>query len=567
MHEIGHALGLDHPFEGNIIPAGYDDVRYTIMSYTAPKGVFFFNGADPQGRFIVETPGVYDIAAVQDIYGANMTFHSGRDSYIFTPDNPVYQTIWDAGGIDTFDVADFTKGCSITLVPGTYSLLGYDTTTLDANIGIAFNCTIENVSGGSGDDRIVGNDVANVLIGGEGNDTISGGGGNDVIEGCAGTDTENGGSGNDTFSAGTDPGNDALNGSEGTDVASYARAKAGVTVDLAAGTASGTDAGDMASIGTDSLVSIESVIGGAFADKLIGNANNNTLTGGRGDDQLLGGSGRDTASYANASGGMKASLALTAPQDTISDGKDTLSSIENLTGSVYNDVLTGNTAANILDGGKGADILIGGLGNDSYRIDNSGDNIVEDLGAGHDIVIASLTFTLSANVEDLTLIGAGAVNGTGNALVNVLRGNAASNVLSGGRAADQLFGGGGSDTLVGGADRDLMTGGTGADTFRFVDGDFGGLTNRTCDTIIDFNHSEGDRIDLSGVDANTKNGNANDAFTFIGSDPFNQIAGQLRATLVSGVTVLQGDTNGDGAADFWIRCDHAPTLAVGDLEL
>jgi Ca2+-binding RTX toxin-like protein len=210
---------------------------------------------------------------------------------------------------------------------------------------------------------------------------------------------------------------------------------------------------------------------------------------------------------------MKASLALTAPQDTISDGKDTLSSIENLTGSAYNDVLTGNTAANILDGGKGADILIGGLGNDSYRIDNSGDNIVEDLGAGHDIVIASLTFTLSANVEDLTLIGAGAVNGTGNALVNVLRGNAASNVLSGGRAADQLFGGGGSDTLVGGADRDLMTGGTGADTFRFVDGDFGGLTNRTCDTIIDFNHSEGDRIDLSGVDANTKNGNANDAFT------------------------------------------------------
>jgi len=175
MHEIGHALGLDHPFEGNIIPVGYDDERYTIMSYTSPKGVFFFQPGANDAQYIVITPGVYDIEAVQKIYGANMSFHADNDTYTFKPDQPVYQTIWDAGGTDTLDISAFTKDSSISLVPGTYSALGYPTTTLDANIGIAFGAIIENARGGSGNDTIIGNDATNQLKGNAGNDTISGG--------------------------------------------------------------------------------------------------------------------------------------------------------------------------------------------------------------------------------------------------------------------------------------------------------------------------------------------------------------------------------------------------------
>ena len=224
------------------------------------------------------------------------------------------------------------------------------------------------------------------------------------------------------------------------------------------------------------------------------------------------------------------------------------------------------SANNTLNGGLGADIMTGGLGNDTYRLDNTGDTVNEDAAAGRDLIQASVSYSLSANVENLTLTGT-AANGTGNELANILRGNESANVLSGGGGVDQLFGGAGNDILIGGAGRDFMTGGLGADTFKFGNGDFGGFSTSSCDLIADFNHGEGDRVDLSAVDANTANGAANDAFAFIGSDPFGHIAGQLRLALVSGLSVLQGDTNGDGTADLWIRFNGAPTLLVGDLVL
>jgi len=486
MHEIGHALGLDHPFEGNIIPDGYDDVRYTIMSYTDPKGVFFFKPGSSTAQYIIQTPGVYDIAAVQRIYGANMSFHTGKDVYAFKPDQPVYQTIWDAGGIDTLDVSAFTKGCSISLVPGTYSLLAYPTTTLDANIGIAFNCIIENAVGGAGNDVMVGNDAANLLRGGSGGDTISGGGGNDVIEGGAGNDTENGGGGSDTFRAGGDAGSDAFNGGAGTDTVSYAAAKAGVTVDLGAGTAKGTAAGDAAGIGSDTLASIEAVTGSAFADSLRGTSGADTFNGGAGNDTITGGSGLDTASYVGAKSAVTVMLAITTAQDTGGAGLDTLSGIENIVGSSFGDTLTGGAEANVLTGVAGS---------------------------------------------------------------------------------DRLDGMGGADKLIGGAGADFLTGGTGADIFRFAAADFGGLSTSTCDRILDFSHADGDRIDLSAIDANRVGGGSNDAFSFIGSAAFGNVAGQVRLATISGLTVVQGDTNGDGLADFWIGCDGAPALVSGDFLL
>ncbi len=563
MHEIGHALGLDHPFEGNIIPAGYDDARYTIMSYTSPKGDFFFQPGASEAQYIVITPGVYDIEAVQRIYGANMSFHTGNDVYVFKPDQPVYQTIWDAGGADTLDLSAFTKGCSITLVPGTYSLLGYPTTTLDANIGIAFNCTIENARGGQGNDTIVGNDAGNQLRGNGGDDTISGANGSDVIDGGLGNDTEKGGSGNDTFLAGIDRGNDTLNGGDGIDTISYAAAKAGVAINLAGGTANAS----AASLGTDTLVSIEAVIGSAFNDTLTGGAAAETFIGGAGDDTISGGAGLDTASYATAKAAVVVNLSLTTAQNTGGGGVDTLSGIENVTGSAFGDTLTGSSAANVLDGGAGADVMAGGLGSDTYKVDNTGDVIREGPGTERDLVIAGVSFTLADNVENLTLGGTAAIAGTGNALANILYGNGAANVLSGGAGTDTLFGRGGDDVLIGGAGADTMTGGAGADTFRFASGEFGGLTVTNCDRILDFSHAQGDRIDLSAIDANTANGAGDDPFSFIGSDSFGHIAGQLKIAEVSGLTILEGDLNGDGLADFLIRCNGAPALVVGDIVL
>jgi Ca2+-binding RTX toxin-like protein len=142
---------------------------------------------------------------------------------------------------------------------------------------------------------------------------------------------------------------------------------------------------------------------------------------------------------------------------TAGDGVDSVSSsvshaltygVENLTltgagdvngtGNAANNVITGNAANNVLDGGAGADTMAGGAGNDTYVVDNAGDTVTENANEGTDLVQSSASFTLSANLENLTLTGSGNVNGTGNSLNNVITGNSGNNVLDGGAGADTL---------------------------------------------------------------------------------------------------------------------------------
>ncbi|SDG60988.1 Matrixin [Thalassobaculum litoreum DSM 18839] len=182
LHEIGHAIGLKHPgnysadgngTEGPYLPSSEDSEQYSVMSYNDHPGVSTYS----QG------PGLYDIAAIQYLYGANTTANAGDNTYILNDtQNPTIRTIWDTGGTDTIDFSGQTTGAVISLLAGSFSSVGPSGNGERAsdNVAIAFGVTIENVSAGRGDDVVTGNAANNVLRGGLGDDQLDGGTGTDA---------------------------------------------------------------------------------------------------------------------------------------------------------------------------------------------------------------------------------------------------------------------------------------------------------------------------------------------------------------------------------------------------
>jgi serralysin len=324
IHEFGHALGMKHPFEdGATLPAAYDNYRYTVMSYTeATDDLLRTVQPTATGISVVSTPVfpstpmVYDIAAIQARYGADPATAAGDTTYTWSQSTPFMQSIYDAGGNDTFDLSAMTRPSIVDLTPGAYSSIGYysaadqaaywtsqypwaaafldqqfnqaTTYTWSNNVGIAFGTVIENVLGGSGSDTITGNDVANLIRGGLGNDSIDGGTGDDYLRGDegddrivggAGFDDINGNMGNDTASGGAGPDwvvggkdNDRLAGDDGDDIV-Y---------------------GNLGNDTCDGGVGNDLVRGGQGDDSLTGGAGNDWLSGDRGDDTISGGAGADT---------------------------------------------------------------------------------------------------------------------------------------------------------------------------------------------------------------------------------------------------------------------------------
>jgi serralysin len=537
IHEIGHAIGLDHPGDYNAdgttsityaANAEYyeDSNQYTVMSY--------FSETETGGNFhgsYAAVPMLDDISAAQQEYGINVNTRTGDTIYGFnaTADRSWFSAtsasstlifaVWDAGGVDTFDFSDYATNQTIDLRQGFFSSVG----GLVGNVAIAKGANIENARGGSGADLVTGNSLDNVLRGGAGADTLSGGDGNDNLDGGAG--------------------DDLLTGGTGSDVAVYIDVTSGVTIDLAVTTTQNTSGS-----GTDTLTGIEHIfaanafgntlsgddqlnalVGGAGDDVingrggddiLDGRAGNDILTGGAGNDTLTGGAGSDVAVYIDVTSGVTVDLAVTTAQNTGGAGTDTLSGIEHvfagnaygnilsgdsqlnaLVGGAGDDILTGRGGDDILDGGVGNDILNGGAGNDTLTGGAGSDVAVYiDVTSGVTIDLAVTTAQNTGGSGTDTLTGIEHVF-AGNAFGNTLSGDSQLNALVGGAGVDVINGRGGDDILDGGAGHDVLFGWTGNDTLT------GGLGNDTfvfnygsgADRIADFDaHGEGDVLDFSG---------------------------------------------------------------------
>ncbi|MFN4843953.1 MAG: Calx-beta domain-containing protein [Dolichospermum sp.] len=319
---------------------------------------------------------------------------------------------------------------------------------------------------------------------------------------------------------------------------------------------------------------------------LTGNGGNNTLNGGDGNDTLNGGAGIDTLNggagndiYVVDSITDTITESANAGTDTIQSSVTytiaTLTNIENLTlatlagaaaingtGNTGNNVITGNSANNILNGGAGIDTLIGGAGNDIYVVDTTTDTITENANAGTDTIQSSVTYTIAAlaNVENLTLTGTAAINGTGNAGNNVITGNGANNTLNGGAGNDTLNGGAGDDTYIFtingiGLGRDTITDGSGVDTISFAG------TDATTSIRLNLGTSFGQTVDAN---TNTKVVLTADAIeNAIGGDGNDRLIGNsLDNTLEGGLgnDILNGSTGND----FLFGGDGDDSLSGGD---
>jgi Ca2+-binding RTX toxin-like protein len=277
----------------------------------------------------------------------------------------------------------------------------------------------------------------------------------------------------------------------------------------------------------------DSISGLGGNDRLFGRAGNDTMVSGGGNDQVFGESGNDKL-FGDA-------------------GND------RLFGGAGNDRLFGGAGNDLLDGGSGGDAMVGGTGHDTYVV-GAGDTYTEAAGAGLDRVLSSVTHSLRANTEILSLTGTSAINGFGNTLNNTISGNNGSNTLGGANGKDVLnglngndilSGGAGNDVLTGGLGRDTMNGGTGSDRYVFTslaESAFGANHD-----VLVYNRAEHDRIDLSRIDANSLVA-GDQAFSFRGLGAFNGNAGELRYDIddVPGQTVIECDVNGDKVADIQI---------------
>ncbi|WP_243373215.1 M10 family metallopeptidase [Microvirga solisilvae] len=328
LHELGHALGLKHAHEDGAMPYARDSMEYTVMTYRSHVGASSVSGYTNETWGFAQSLMMYDIAALQHMYGARYSTNSGNTTYSWNPKtgemyisgkgqgapggNQIFLTIWDGGGTDTYDLSKYTTAVQVDLRPGQWTKTASEqlaklnlsgTKKAIGNIANAllFNgdprSLIENAKGGSGSDIIKGNTARNSLFGNAGNDKLYGYSGNDILNGGLGKD--------------------ALYGGWGTDCVSYSDAKSAVSIDLMRSSKNGG-----AALG-DTIYEVEGVIGSAYSDTIRGNGGNNIIKGGAGNDKIYARGGNDV-----------------------------------LDGGAGNDMLYGNAGQDTMTGGSGSDVFV-----------------------------------------------------------------------------------------------------------------------------------------------------------------------------------------------------------------
>ncbi len=443
IHEIGHALGLDHGHDGAAaLPTDHDSLEYSIMTYRS------FVGANLNGYTVVD--GSYpiglmlaDIQALQYLYGANYNTNSGNSVYTFSPTtgvmsingvaqissdaNKIFRTIWDGGGNDTYDLSNYTTNLQINLEPGGWSTFSTaQLAQLSYNLnkparGNVANAElfegntaslIENAIGGSGNDTIIGNQANNVLNGGNGNDTLEGGLGNDTLIGGIGIDYC---------------------------ILDVNRVACTVTYDLL------TDTFTLSSLlGIDTATGIEffTFLDGTYAAESFAGPDETAPT-----------------------------LTSTAPADDATAAAVSANIVLNFSESVLRG--TGNIVVHAADGTPVFTIAV----TDTAQVTISGKKVTinpsSDLDAGTDyyVTVDTGAFTDAAGNDFAGISSADTLNFTtvlpgvateGN---DTIDGTDLADLLSALGGNDVINGFGGDDTLDGGTGADTMNGGTGADTY------------------------------------------------------------------------------------------------------
>ncbi|MGO1075482.1 calcium-binding protein [Inquilinus sp. CA228] len=433
----------------------------------------------------------------------------------------------------------------------------------------AYDTTPQSLLGSAIDDILIGGAGGDVLRGFDGADLVDAGAGNDIVDGGSGSDQLNGLDGDDIMIGGT--GDDIMMVDAAGDIVierageGYDRVIALTSFTLADNVEELTLYGSLSLSGTGNAAN-NLIFGNDGASTLTGLDGNDVLNGNGGDDVLRGGQGADelagrangtalgdTATYTESSVGIVANLATGLGSGGAAQG-DTYIEVENVDGSQGNDTLVGDAGGNNLRGVGGDDVLRGGAGADTL-----------DGGAGID---TASYYTGSAGVSVSLATG----NGSGGeaqddslAGIENLSGSQGNDSLAGNSGANTLQGWNGNDALTGADGKDTLTGGAGADRFVYA-GAAQSAVGANADRITDFTHAQGDRIDLSAIDASTVLA-GNQAFSFIGTALYTGVAGQLRYVSNGTVTTVAGDINGDGTSDFHIQLTGSIGLVAGDFTL